>query len=141
MHERHVEDDFVPTTPTEIVLLERIRELRRILWAAHGPFADQLTDPNTESLDLKALTVDLHMAGGGEVTGEPESMRLMIKAQTCGPLSLGFAHYVQAQNLVQMLPGTELMLFDDILKHATRLAAKKWQSLIEGTADAHGRDG
>ncbi len=109
--QQNIEDTFHAETATEFALMNRIQELRIMLYE-RGNFMVQSNIPRDIDLTTKDAPLTLRLAAS--VTSEMEQTNLRITARTYGPdeATFGLHHYVTGEILAQRDPTTAIRYLD-----------------------------
>jgi hypothetical protein len=122
----NIEDTLRPATVNEVLLMDRIAELKRACYK-NGNF--EFSQPNDDVMHLNRAAPVLHLAAS--VTSGWEHGGLRVEGRTFGPdkASCGYHYYVSREELYNTTPHRSVELFDKLHQDLIRKLAK---SLTDG---------
>jgi hypothetical protein len=97
----NIEDTLRPATVNEVLLMDRIAELKRACYK-NGDF--EFTQPNSAVMDIEHAYPVLHLAAS--VTSGWERGGLRVEGRTFGPdkASMGVHYYISNSDLISIKP-------------------------------------
>lgn len=121
MNDRNIEDTLRPETVNEVLLLNRIRQLK-IAGYEDGRLPDWRS-PFPEEVAVQDFTPELRIGASvkAEWAGDPH---IRVRARTFDPTSLGYAYYVSKETLARTSPREAASLLGELNDRLVRDLAK-----------------